>query len=126
MVSATADHGLEEAPECAEQAEEDEEADEVARHVAILVEAHLDRIEDRPHGLGRDRHPPDAVAEERRHRREQHRRALDLDAGLGDAEGVDPADLREEAEDLPEGEDDADQQHGDDDRVEPGLERKAA
>ena len=30
--------------------------------------------------------------------------ALDLDAGLGDAEGVDPADLREQAEHLAEGE----------------------
>ena len=43
--------------------------------------------------------------------------ALDLDAGLGDAERVDPADLGEQAEHLPEGEDDADQQHRDDDAV---------
>ena len=102
---------LEQAPEGAEQAEEDEQADEVARHLAILVEPHLDRVEDRAHGLRRDRHAADAVAEERRHRGEEHRRALDLDAGLGDAEGVDPANLREEPQHLAEGEADADEQH---------------
>ena len=79
----------------------------------IWIESRIDRMV-----CGRDRHPADAVAEQRRHRREQHRRPFDLDAGLGDAEGVDPADLREQAEHLPEGEHDADQQHRDDDAVE--------
>ena len=70
---------------------------------------------------GRDRHAADAVAEQRRHRRQQHRRALDLDAGLGDAEGVDPADFGKQAEDLPERQADADEQHGDDDAVQAGV-----
>jgi hypothetical protein len=113
--------GLEEAPEGAEQTEEDEQADEVARHVAILVEAHLDRIEDRAHRLRRDRHAADAVAEQRRHRREQHRRPLDLDAWLRHAEGVDPPNLGEQAQHLADGEHDADQEHRDDDAVEPGI-----
>ena len=36
---------------------------------------------------------------------------LDLDAGLGDAERVDPADLRKQPDHLAEGQHDADQQH---------------
>ena len=98
-----------------------EQVDEIARHLAILVEAHLDRIEDRAHGLRRDRHAADAVAEEGRHGGEEHRRALDLDAGLGDPESVHPADFREQAKHLAEGEEHADEQNGDDHAVQHGI-----
>ena len=56
--------------------------------------------------------------QERRHRREQHRRALDRKAGVGEPEAVDPVDLGEQPDDLPEGQHDADGEHADDQRVE--------
>ena len=93
----------------------------VARHVARLVEAGRDRIEDAAHHLRGDRHAADAVAEQRRHRRQQHRRALDREAGIGEPEAVDPVDLGEQPDHLPEREQDADQQHADDQRVEAGI-----
>ena len=42
----------------------------------------------------------------------------DREARIGDAEGVDPADFRIEADDLAEGVEDAEQQHADDEAVE--------
>jgi hypothetical protein len=47
--------GLEQAPEGAEQAEEDHQADQVARQVALLFQAQVDRIEDRAHRRGGQR-----------------------------------------------------------------------
>ena len=113
--------GLDQAPEGAEQAEEDQQAGHVARHVARLVEAGRDRIEEAAHHLRRDRHAAGAVAEDRRHRRQQHRRALDREAGVGEAEAVDPVDLGEQPDDLPERQQDADQQHAEDQRIEAGI-----
>ncbi len=55
------------------------------------------------------------------HRREQHRRALDRQTRIGQAEAVDPVDLREEPDHLAERQDDADQEHADDEGVEPGI-----
>ena len=66
-----------------------------------------------------------AVAQHGRHRREQHRCRVDGDAGIGDAEGVDPADLRIEAQHLAEGIDDADEQHADDQAVQAGIGQEA-
>ena len=45
------------------------------------------------------------------HRREQHRRTFDREAGVGEPESVDPIDLGEQPDDLPEGERDADAEH---------------
>ena len=113
--------GLDQAPEGAEQAEEDQEAGHVARHVARLVETVRDRIHQAAHGLRGHRHAADAVAQDRRHWREQHRRALDRKAGIGEPEAVDPGDLGKQPQHLAEGEQDADQQHADDQGVEPGI-----
>ena len=55
-----------------------------------------------------------ALAEDRRHRGEQHGGLGDREAGVGEAEAVDPGDLGEEADHLPEREQDADEQHRDD------------
>ena len=90
-------HGLDQAPEGAEQAEEHQQAGHVARDVARLVEAGGDRVENAAHQLRRHRHAADAAAEDRRHRRQQHRRPLDREAGIGEAEIVDPGDLRDRA-----------------------------
>ena len=65
---------LDQAPEGAEQAEENEQAGHVARHVAGFVEPVGDRIHHAAHGLRRHRHAADPVAQDRRHRRQQHRR----------------------------------------------------
>ena len=46
---------------------------------------------------------------------------LDRQAGIGDAEIVDPGDLGIEPDHLPERQDDADQQHRADQRVEAGI-----
>ncbi len=114
--------GFDQAPEGAEQAEEHQQAGHVAGDVAGLVEPGGDRIQQMPHGLLRDRHPPGALAaEDRRHRRQQRRVPLDRKAGIGDAEIVDPGDFRIEPDHLPERQDDADQQHRADQRVEAGI-----
>src|SRR5712691_11539094 len=49
-----------------------------------------------------------------RDRREQHRRPLDGEAGIGDPEAVHPIDLREQAQDLAERQRDTDGEHPDD------------
>ena len=65
---------------------------------------------------------PGPVPEHGRHRREQHRRRLVRgDAGIGDAEIVDPVDLGIEPQNLAEGIDNADQEHADDQRVQPWV-----
>ena len=91
---------LDQAPEGAEQAEEHQESGHVARDVARLVEAGGDRVENAAHQLRRHRHAADAAAEDRRHRRQQHRRPLDREAGIGEAEIVDPGDFRIEPDHL--------------------------
>ncbi len=111
-------HGLDQAPEGAEEAEEDEQASHIAGHVAGLVEAGRDRVEDAAHHLLGDRHAPDAVAEDRRHRRQQHRRALDREPRIGEPEAVHPVHLREQAGDLPERKHDTDEERADDERIE--------
>ena len=90
----------------------------VARNVARLVEPGGDRIENAAHHGRGDRHPAHAVAEDRGHRGEQDRRPIDGEARIGEPEAVDPFDLRKQPDDLPEGQQDADQQHEDDHRVE--------
>ena len=65
--------------------------------------------------------PPDALAQQHSHRRKQYRRALDREAGIGEPEAVDPVDLGEQAGDLPEGEQDADGEHAEDQCVQPGI-----
>ena len=60
---------------------------------------------------------PRALAEDRRHRGEQHGRARDREARIGEAEAVDPGDFGKQPDHLAEGEQDADDQHRDDQRV---------
>ena len=52
---------FDQAPERAEQAEEDQKTGHVARDVPRLIKPRPDRIEQMPHGLLRDRHPPGAI-----------------------------------------------------------------
>jgi hypothetical protein len=114
-------HGIDQAPERAEQAEEDEQAGHVARQVARLVEPGRDRIQDAAHDLGRDGHAPDAVAEDGRHRGQQDRWPLDRQPRVGEPEAVHPIDLRKQPNRLPEGERNADQHHADDEGVQGGI-----
>ncbi len=117
---------LDQAPEGAEQAEEHEQAGHVARDIAGFIQAGRDRIQQMPHGLLRDRHPPGALAAENGcHRGQQRRAALDREAGIGDAEIVDPGHFRIEPDHLAERQDDADQEHRADQGVEPGLAKNA-
>ncbi len=113
--------GLDQAPEGAEQAEEDQQPGHVARHVARLVEAGGDRIENAAHHGRGDRHAPHAVAEQGGHRRQQHRRALDREARVGEAETVHPVDFRKQPDDLPEGQQDADEQNAEDQGIKAGI-----
>ena len=117
--------GLEQAPEGAEQAEEHQEADHVAAGVARLIEARADGIHDRAQRRGGKRQHARAVAQHRRHRRQQHRLMRYGKARIGDAEGVDPADLRIEPRHLPEGIEDAERQHTDDQPVEARIVHEA-
>ena len=112
---------LDQAPEGAEQAEEDQKSGHVARDIARLVEAGGDRIQNAAHQLRRHRHAADAAAEDRRHRRQQHRGAVDREAGIGEAEIIDPGDFRIKPQHLAQRENDADDQHADDQRVQAGI-----
>ena len=60
---------------------------------------------------------PTRDAEDRRHRRQQHRRPLDREAGIGQAEIVDPGDFRIEPQHLAERQHDADHFDAEDQRV---------
>ena len=119
-------HRLQQAPERAEQAEKDEQADQIARRLALLVEAGGDGVEQRAHRAGGQRQMPGAVVQHGGHRREQRRRGLvGGDAGIGDAEIVDPVDLGIEPQHLAERIDDADHQHADDQRIQAGIGQEA-
>ena len=108
-------HGFEQAPEGAEQAEEDQEAHQIARHVARFVEAGGQRIEQRAHGDGRE-HRVLAVLEQHRHGGEQLRRlGRVFPAAL--AEAVDPVHFAEQAHHHAEGMEHAEQQRDDDHAV---------
>ena len=94
----------------------------VAGDVAGLVQAGRDRIEQVPHGGLGDRHPPGALAaEDHGHRRQQFRVPGRRQAGIGDAEIVDPGDFGVEPDHLAEGQDDADEQHAADQGIEAGI-----
>ena len=66
-----------------------------------------------------------AVAQHGGHGGEQRWRRIDGDAGVGDAERVYPANFRVEAQHLAEGVDDADEQHAEDEAVQPGISHEA-
>ena len=100
-------HRLEQAPEGAEQAEEDQQADQIAAELASLVEAGGDRIENGARRERREAARAGAGVEHRRHRREQERLG-DRAAVRGPGQRVDPADLAEEPDDLTEREQRAD------------------
>ena len=74
-----------------------------------------------PHGLLRDRHASDAVAQQHRHRRQQDRALLDCKSGIGDAKAVDPIDLGIEPDHLAKSQNDSDRQHRGDQRIESGI-----
>ena len=75
-----------------------------------------------PHGLLRDRHSAGAfAAQDGRHRRQQRRALVEGETRIGNAEIVDPGDLRIEPDHLPEREDDADQKHEADQCVKSGI-----
>lgn len=64
---------------------------------------------------------PGAVAQHRGHWRQQHGRFVEFQARIGDAEIIDPTDLWEQPENLPERIADADKQHAHDQPVQPGI-----
>ena len=114
-------HRLDQAPEGAEQAEEHQQAGHVARNVARFVEPGGDRVENAAHQLRRHRHASGAAAQNRRHRRQQHRRLIDRKAGIGEAEIIDPMDFGIKPQHLAHRQNDADDQHRDDQRVQSGI-----
>ncbi len=75
-------------------------------------------FEDTAQHLRGNRHAAHAAAEDRRHRRQQHRRPLDGKARIGTAELVYPADFGIEPQHLPERQDGTDSEHQDDQSVE--------
>jgi hypothetical protein len=100
--------GFDQAPERAEQAEKDQQAGEIAPRVARFVEAGGDGIEDGAQHQRRNAAPLFG-AEHGRQRREARRR---LQSGApARVMGVDPARLRNELQDLPQRQHDANQQH---------------
>ena len=102
-------HGLQQAPERAEQAEKHQQADEIAVEFAPLVEPGADRIEDRAGRRGRKPARAGAGVQHRRHRGEQQRRARRRASAAGVDQRIHPADFAEKPEHLPEGEHRADQ-----------------
>ena len=94
-----------------------QKAGHVAGDVTRLVEAGGDRVENAAHQLRRHGHAADATAEDCRHWRKQHWRPVDGEAGVGEAEIVDPGDLRIKPQHLPERQNDADRLDADDQRV---------
>ena len=113
-------NGLEQTPEGAEQAEEDQQTDEIAVELATLVEPGADRIEDRARGGGRHAPLSRPGVDQRRHRPEQSRLG-DSRAGDRRSERIDPADFTEQPEHLAKGEQRADRQHADDQAVQPRI-----
>jgi hypothetical protein len=118
-------HRLQQAPERAEQAEEDQQADQVAGGLALFFEPRGHRVEQRAHGAGGERQMAGAVAQHGGHGRKQDRTLVRGEAGIGDAEIVDPVDLGVEPEHLTERINDADQKHADDQRVQAGIGHEA-
>ena len=108
------------APECAEQAEKHQQAGQIARNVARLVEARGDGIQQRAQRRGGQRHglPP---ADQRLHRRQQHRFSRARPVAVAAPVGVDPGDFAEQAEHLQNAEQNADDQNRDDQAVEAGI-----
>lgn len=114
--------GGEQAPEGAEQTEEDQQPDEVARQVALLFEADLYAVQDGARGGRRKMGlAAAAVREHARHRGEQHglKAAGRGAAGLGLLEeAFDPQDLALQTPHLAQIHHDADREHEQDDAVE--------
>ncbi len=113
--------GLDQAPKRTEEAEEHQKAGHVAGDVTCLVEACGDRVENAAHQLRRHGHAADATAEDRRHWRKQHWRPVDGEAGVGQAEIVDPGDLRIKPQHLPERKNNADHLDAEDQPVKAGV-----
>ena len=113
---------LQQAPERAEQAEEDQQADQIARQLAPLVEPRGDAVEQ---GAGRRRREAELVlafAQHRCHRRQQvdpvGRRHWRI--RLAVLKAAQPAHFGPQQNDLAEDEEDADRKHAQNHRVEVG------
>ena len=115
--------GGEQTPEGAEQAQEDQEADQVARKVALLLEADLHAVEDGAGGRGREVGlAATAVGQHARHRGEQHRlQAGGSGSAVGLLELLDPQHLALQAPDLAQVDGDAHREHEEDHAVECGV-----
>ena len=114
--------GFDQAPERAEQAEEDKQAGHVARDVArsrrgaIAIESVRLRMVCGEIAVRLPRSPRIAAIGASSTGARSAR-----DAGIGQAESVDPGDFRKQPQHLPERQHDADQQHADDQRIEAGI-----
>ncbi|GAB1459987.1 hypothetical protein MASR2M50_17610 [Thauera sp.] len=99
------------------------QADQVAREVALLLEADLHAVEDGAGGRRREMGlTAAAVGQHARHRGEQHRlQAGGRGAAIGLLELLDPEHLALEAPDLAQVDRDADREHEEDHAVECGV-----
>ena len=113
-------HGLQQAPEGAEQAQKHQKTDEIAIEFAALVEPRADRVENCARRRGGKTARSGAGVEHRRHRRKQNGRA-DPRVRVRTDERIDPSYLAEQSEHLTVGERRADQKHQNDEPVQPGI-----
>jgi len=112
-------NGLQQPPEGAEQPEEDQQPDQVARELATLVEAGCDAVEQGARGRGRQPEIVLPFAQHGSHRRQQVDR-MGLEQGrplFAMLEAAQPPHLGPQRDDLAHDEEDADQQHAHDDAV---------
>jgi hypothetical protein len=118
-------HGLDQAPERAEEAEKDQEACEVANELAALVEPGGDRIQKRAGGSERQRRPARRVSDHGRHGGQQHGGPGER-AAVGAADVVHPPDLAKQADHLPAREHDPHEENAADQRVQPRIAEERA
>ena len=105
-------NGDQQAPERAEQAEEDRQADQVTRNIARLIQPRLHAIEQGAHRMcGKRRAISRAIAEHACHRRQQACLALDRALRVGATEGFHPARFAGKHGHLAQVGDDAGDQH---------------
>src|SRR5690606_25264082 len=113
--------GGEQTPEGAEKAEKDMKADHVTRDFALLIKARAQRIEDRTHRKCVELHLALACTKHGGHRREKARRWWHDKARISAAEIIDPAHFRPEPDDLPQRIENAENEHAQNEAVQPRI-----
>ena len=108
------------AVEGTEKAEEDQQIDQIAREVALLLDAGTDGFQDRAGGGRGERAAGPALGKHRGERGEETGRLGELVAGPVERETLDPAHRGDEREDLPEAGRNADEEDDEDEAVQIG------